>query len=55
VPGGHGTNVQPSSGNTSGRGYQLIAGRFKRAAMGSRSSGSESRGSYGGTPVSSNT
>jgi hypothetical protein len=46
-------NPQPSSGNTSGRSYRLIAGRFKRAAMGAQpSTGS---GKYGSPPVSSNT
>jgi hypothetical protein len=48
-------NPQPSSGNVSGRSHRLIAGRFKRAAMGARSSGSESKGSYGAAPVTANT
>src|SRR5579864_2809481 len=51
VPGGHKSSVRPMSGNTSGRSYNLIAGRFKRAAMGARSSGTESRGQYGSAPV----
>lgn len=45
---------QPSAGNTSGRSYQLIAGRFKRAAMGA-SGNQGSSGSYGSAPVTSNT
>jgi hypothetical protein len=53
VPGGHSSGVRPSSGNTRGRSQQLIAGRFKRGAMGARSSGSA--GNYGGSPVTSNT
>jgi hypothetical protein len=53
VPTGRAANPQPSSGNTSGRSYRLIAGRFKRAAMGARATGG--RGSYGGNPVSANT
>ena len=48
------TNPKPSSGNTSGRSYQLIAGRFKRAAMGAKAS-SGSSGKYGSAPVTSNT
>jgi len=46
------SNPKPSSGNTSGRSYKLIAGRFKRAAMGAKAS---QGGSYGAPPVSSNT
>lgn len=61
VPGGRKSNIQRNggatvtSGNTSGRAYNLIAGRFKRAAMGAKASGAESRGAYGGAPVTSNT
>lgn len=51
----HDTQVRPSGGNTGGRSYKLIAGRFKRAAMGTRSSGSESHGQYGSAPVNENT
>jgi hypothetical protein len=50
----NGGNVT-GAGNTSGRSQRLIAGRFKRAAMGARSSGSESKGSYGAAPVTANT
>ena len=63
--GGHGNqdvsdyghaNPAPGVGNTSGRSYKLIAGRFKRAAMGAKGGGSESaKGAYGGAPVTSNT
>lgn len=55
VPGGKSTRVRPSSGNTSGTSYRMIAGRFKRAAMGARGGGAESRGSYGAAPVTQNT
>lgn len=61
VPGGRQSNVQragggaTSSGNVGGRSYRLVAGRFKRAAMGARASGGESRGTYGSQPVSANT
>lgn len=55
VPGGHSGQVHPSGGNTSGRSYKLIAGRFKRAAMGARSRGQESQGAYGSAPVTENT
>ena len=48
------TNPSPASGNTSGRSYRLIAGRFKRAAMGASASQGNS-GSFGGGPVSTNT
>lgn len=44
---------KPSAGNTSGRSYQLISGRFKRKAMGAKPSGDS--GKYGSPPVSSNT
>lgn len=54
VPGGHSSSVQPSSGNTSGQSYKMIAGRFKRAAMGARGGG-QSSGNYGGAPVTANT
>jgi len=53
VPGGHSASVRPSSGNTSGRSYKLIAGRFKRAAMGAH--GQAPAGSYGAAPVTQNT
>ena len=52
VPGGNPTQPPPGAGNTSGRSYRLIAGRFKRAAMGAKAS---SGGSYGAPPVTSNT
>lgn len=55
VPGGRATTVKPNAGNTGGRAYNLIAGRFKRASMGARPSGAESRGQYGSQPVTSNT
>jgi hypothetical protein len=58
VPGGHKTEVPShihAQSNPSGRSYKLIAGRFKRAAMGAKASGSESRGAYGGAPVTANT
>lgn len=48
------SNPQPTSGNTSGRSYKLIAGRFKRAAMGAQAN-QGSNGSYGSAPVTSNT
>jgi len=48
------TNPKASAGNTSGRSYRLIAGRFKRAAMGARAS-QGSTGKYGGQPVTANT
>lgn len=54
VPGGNPTQPQPSAGNTGGRSYRLIAGRFKRAAMGAKGNQGSS-GSYGSAPVSSNT
>lgn len=53
VPGGKPTQPPPGPGNTSGRSYALIAGRFKRAAMGAKPSGGG--GKYGAPPVSSNT
>jgi hypothetical protein len=43
------------AGNTGGKAYNLIAGRFKRAAMGARASSGESRGAYGGAPITANT
>lgn len=43
----------PGAGNTQGRSYRLIAGRFKRAAMGAKPSGGG--GKYGSPPVSANT
>lgn len=46
------SNPTPGAGNTSGRSYQLIAGRFKRKAMGARPS---QGGSYGSPPVTANT
>jgi hypothetical protein len=49
LPTGNSSNPQPAgSGNTSGRSYQMIAGRFKRGAMQRRPEG---KGSYGGPPV----
>lgn len=54
VPGGADTNGPAGPGNTSGRSYRLIAGRFKRAAMGAKGNQGSS-GSYGSAPVSSNT
>lgn len=53
VPGGNPTQPPPGAGNTSGKSYQLIAGRFKRAAMGAKAT--KQSGSYGGPPVSTNT
>lgn len=47
------SSPQPSAGNTSGRSYRLIAGRFKRAAMGAKPTGDG--GKYGSNPVSANT
>jgi hypothetical protein len=41
------------AGNTSGKAYRMIAGRFKRAAMGAKPSGGG--GKYGSPPVTSNT
>lgn len=63
VPGGRSANVSRNvsgagptgSGNTSGKAYNLIAGRFKRAAMGARATSGESRGAYGGAPITANT
>jgi len=61
VPGGSKSDVRrmgggvTTAGNTSGRSHRLIAGRFKRAAMGARSTGAESRGQYGSAPVTANT
>jgi len=49
------SNPAPGAGNTSGRSYKLIAGRFKRAAMGAKGGGSDMQGAYGGAPVTSNT
>jgi hypothetical protein len=46
------SNPQPGAGNTSGKSYKLIAGRFKRAAMGAQAS---QGGSFGSNPVTSNT
>lgn len=53
VPGGNPTQPPPGPGNTSGRSYQLIAGRFKRAAMGAKPT--SGGGKYGAPPVTSNT
>lgn len=61
VPGGRKSDVSRAggaamtSGNTGGRAYRFIAGRFKRSAMGARSTGEESKGRYGSTPVTANT
>ena len=61
VPGSHKSDTSrmgggsQGSGNTSGRSYNLIAGRFKRAAQGARGGGSEMKGQYGSAPVTSNT
>lgn len=51
------SNPQPSAGNTSGRSYKLIAGRFKRGPMGAQASQGDamSGGRYGSAPVSTNT
>lgn len=60
VPGGRKSDTSrmgggvTTAGNTSGRAQRLIAGRFKRAAMGARSTGGES-GRYGAAPVTANT
>lgn len=48
-------NPQPGAGNLAGRSQRLIAGRFKRAAMGAKGSGSDMKGAYGGAPVTANT
>jgi hypothetical protein len=48
------SNPSPGAGNTGGRSYKLIAGRFKRAAMGAKG-GSDMKGAYGGAPVTANT
>jgi len=53
VPTNPHANPKPTAGNTSGRSYRLIAGRFKRAAMGARPTGGG--GKYGGAPVTANT
>jgi len=44
---------KPGAGNTSGASYRMIAGRFKRAAMGAKPTGGG--GKYGAPPVSTNT
>lgn len=50
------SNPSPGTGNTGGRSYKLIAGRFKRAAMGAKGGGgTEARGAYGGAPITANT
>jgi len=54
LPSGPHANPKPTAGNTSGRSYRLIAGRFKRAAMGARAS-QGSTGKYGSPPISANT
>lgn len=54
VPTGPASNPQPGAGNTSGKSYRMIAGRFKRAAMGAKGNQGSS-GSYGGSPVTTNT
>ncbi len=55
VPGNQGhAHPQPGAGNTSGRSHRLIAARFRRAAMGARTSGKEN-GKYGSPPVTANT
>lgn len=54
VPSGRHSDPRPGAGNTSGTSYRMIAGRFKRAAMGAKpTSGSD--GKYGGSPVTANT
>lgn len=53
VPTGPHANPKPGAGNTSGASYRMIAGRFKRAAMGAKATGSS--GKYGSPPVSANT
>ena len=57
TPGGRqsDTGSATSTGNPGGRSYRLIAGRFKRAAMGARASGEDSHGAYGSPPVTANT
>jgi hypothetical protein len=54
VPTGRASNPQPGSGNTGGTTYRMIAGRFKRSAMGARAS-QGSTGNWGGSPVTQNT
>lgn len=54
VPSGAHADPQPGQGNTSGTSYRMIAGRFKRSAMGARGSQGSS-GNYGGSPVTQNT
>ena len=54
VPSGSHADPQPGQGNTSGRSYQMIAGRFKRAAMGAKAS-QGSTGNWRGGPVTQNT
>lgn len=49
------SNPKPGAGNTSGRSYRLIAGRFKRAAMGAKAGQGDAMGSYGSAPVTANT
>lgn len=55
VPGGHGTPVTPSGGTHRGPTYRRIVGHFDRRSQGARSSGQESRGKYGSSPVTQNT
>ena len=54
LPSGRHANPQPGAGNTSGTSFRMIAGRFKRAAMGAKPTSSNS-GKYGSPPVSANT
>lgn len=53
VASGKHANPPMKSGNTSGRSYKLIAGRFKRAAMGAKPTGES--GKYGSAPITTNT
>jgi hypothetical protein len=53
VPSARHANPPLKAGNTGGRSYKLIAGRFKRAAMGAKPTGSS--GKYGAPPVTTNT
>jgi hypothetical protein len=55
VPGGNPTQPPAGPGNTSGRSYRLIAGRFKRAAMGAKAGQNDMGGKYGSAPVTANT
>lgn len=54
VPSYSHSQPKPGAGNVAGRSYKLIAGRFKRAAMGAQAN-SGSSGKYGSAPVTQNT